>query len=386
MDFDSIKIIKKLGSGMFGTAYLSKYNNKKYVLKIQKILDEDIKKNYKSSVWRELDIYKYISEMKKTDQIFFTRLYDYKIINKCNHNQKISLLSENNNSDYIFKQLKESKYCVKFLLEYKGNMTLTKYLEKRKPSIKQIISIMIQICNIIYILYLAGYSHNDLHSNNLMVNKTNKKYFNFSVFNKKIPYMGIQISVIDYGNILHKKYKSELEFQKLFILDVEKFMFNEMFYTCQNLNNNFNERINKCKKMNKKLPWEIDPFYNDNIIRKIYKYHNNFFKLSIKKYSIYYPTVSKIINKIIKELIKKRPLYDIIRKLSLSENILNDISTIINRITMEFEIIYPDKYKKYSLWCIKTIKKIPKNLELEMLKSNNYLDFCNILVNEILFN
>lgn len=39
--FNKVKTIKKLGSGMFGTTYLVKYQNKKYALKIQKILPEN---------------------------------------------------------------------------------------------------------------------------------------------------------------------------------------------------------------------------------------------------------------------------------------------------------------------------------------------------------
>ena len=72
---DNIKIVDKIASGMFGTTYLCKYKNKSYALKVQHILKKDIKKNYKSEMYREIDLYEYIDKMPSKDQIFF-----YKII------------------------------------------------------------------------------------------------------------------------------------------------------------------------------------------------------------------------------------------------------------------------------------------------------------------
>lgn len=70
IDFDDVKILKKLGAGVFGTTYLAKYENEQYALKIQHILKKDIKKSFKSALWREIDLFKYIDKLKKVISYF----------------------------------------------------------------------------------------------------------------------------------------------------------------------------------------------------------------------------------------------------------------------------------------------------------------------------
>ena len=76
------------------------------------------------------------------------------------------------------------------------------------------------------ILYDGGYSHSDLHPGNIMINETSKKYFNF--MDKKIPFNGYQLTAIDYGEVLHKKFGKNQT--KRFLEDREKYMFNEIFF------------------------------------------------------------------------------------------------------------------------------------------------------------
>ena len=59
MDFSNFNIIKKLGSGMYGTTYLIKKDDKKYAMKIQKILPEHVNQNLSIGIWREIDLYNY---------------------------------------------------------------------------------------------------------------------------------------------------------------------------------------------------------------------------------------------------------------------------------------------------------------------------------------
>ena len=56
------------------------------------------------------------------------------------------------------------------------------------------------------ILYEGCYSHNDLHTGIIMLNLTEEKTFTF--LNKKIPFYGLHISEINYGEVLYKKFKT----------------------------------------------------------------------------------------------------------------------------------------------------------------------------------
>jgi len=64
IDFNNVRIIKKLGSGFFGTTYLAEYDGVNYALKVQHIFPTDRVKNYKTIFWRELSLYEYINNLK----------------------------------------------------------------------------------------------------------------------------------------------------------------------------------------------------------------------------------------------------------------------------------------------------------------------------------
>ncbi len=95
VNFDDLQIIKKLGSGVFGTSYLvkkTKDSNQEYVLKIQKLLYSEKKlkdnnRDYKEQIWREIDLHEFVNTLDKKEQIFFTKIYEYKIINNCDYIQ-----------------------------------------------------------------------------------------------------------------------------------------------------------------------------------------------------------------------------------------------------------------------------------------------------------
>ena len=170
MNINNVKIIKKIGEGLFGTNYLVKLNNKKYSLKIQKILEENTKKSYNSSIYRELEFYNFVNKLTKKDQTFFTKLYSYKIENNCNFIHKPPFKVPPKFKEKI-KNLKKSKLCLKMLIDYHGKTTINDYLKKYKLTLKQLYSVSIQIIHIITILYRHKYSHNDLHLGNLMIQK-----------------------------------------------------------------------------------------------------------------------------------------------------------------------------------------------------------------------
>ncbi len=84
----NIKTTKFLGKGMFGSVFLAKDRKdkkKKYALKIEHILPKDIKRNFRSPLWREIDFAKF---MGKKYPLHFMKLYTYKI-QKCDYQHDI---------------------------------------------------------------------------------------------------------------------------------------------------------------------------------------------------------------------------------------------------------------------------------------------------------
>lgn len=207
---ENLKIIKTLGSGLFGTTYLVKKisNKKKYALKTQKILKSYITGGTKYYMWRELRFYLWINKLIKSDQNFFMKMFDYKFYPNCSY-------SNNNQPDAknkIVKKLIKSKHCLDLLLDLKDG-TLSDLLKSNKNkhvfSLKQIYSMIIQITYICYLLNKSGYIHNDLHYGNIAYKKIpydKKITININGNKYKIKSFGYQWSIIDYGLILHRKF------------------------------------------------------------------------------------------------------------------------------------------------------------------------------------
>ena len=180
INFDEVVIGKVLGVGVLGTTYLATYKGKEYALKVERIA-------LINKVNIEVNFYKLIDKLKPIEQIFFTKLYGYRIVQNCKHNQVAHT-----------KALAKSKTCVNYLLEYKGNTTYADFMGgKVPPSLSY--SIALQLIYAVTILYNNGYFHGDLHMGNIMINKTTKKVFN--LLGRNIPYNGYQVSLIDYGTV-----------------------------------------------------------------------------------------------------------------------------------------------------------------------------------------
>lgn len=362
IDFDKIKILKKIGKGMHGTTFLVSYNNNKYALKIQNIMS-----NYyrNQNVFREINLYKYINNLDNNYlKLFFTKLYGYEIYNNCEHKQE----RKNSIEKQRYFNIDNTKLCIKFLMEFKGTETLHNFFIKNKNKLteKQIYSFCIQVCNIIYILYLGGYSHNDLHLNNIMIQKTNLKFFNFMKY--KIPYEGYQLSAIDYGKNIHKKYKIK---DNTFINNRELFLFREIFTTtsyilCNNYIKNCDEKKNFYEHKIKKLLF----------FKKIIEEKPDFYNLVKDKYSKSFPKGKTFFN-IIEETYGNNELY-------IFHKIQNNYEwDIYDRIVLEILYLYPDKYNEY-LKCSEKYKNIiPINILLEILNINNFKDYINYFVSKI---
>ena len=195
------EIISELGHGMFGTVYKIKYKDKFYAMKIEHILDSDITKNLKSSIWREIDFCEKFGK-KHSDQ--FIQLYKYDFIENCEHNQKYSVDLKNFEKYHRDKinKLAKSKFCIRKIYDLvDGNIkNIISELSEQ-----QIYSFIIQISIIVNLLEKSKYIHGDFHSGNIGYIKTNKKFIKFGKY--KIPTFGYIYKAIDLGSIMHPKYK-----------------------------------------------------------------------------------------------------------------------------------------------------------------------------------
>jgi hypothetical protein len=380
INFDNIKIIKILGTGAFGMAYLVKYNKNNYALKVNNILLRDKNKNFESKLWRELDLYYYINNLKLSEQCFFTKLYGYKIFNNCNHKQirhsEIDLNDKKNKLAVILKELDESNTCVKFLIEYKGTNTLHKYLCNKIPTVKQTYSLILQICNMTSILYKGGYSQNDLNTENIMVNIPTEKTFIF--FNKKIPFNGLHISMIDYGEVLHKKFKLPLKgYRELFIRDRTKYLFDDIYSTIMVIVTNYDKYTYNCKINKKSLPNEHKINSYENGFKQIVIKHKIFYENTKKKYIKIYPNAIKLINNMEKN-INNSPLKTI-------GSILDKqcFWYVIERIVDEFRILYPKLHMKYFQFCSYHKCNLPEKDILDIMLMTNINELFNYCINKI---
>jgi serine/threonine protein kinase len=380
VNFDDLNIIKKLGTGASGTSYLVKTSNnkKEYVLKIQKLLYSEKKlkdnvRDYKEQIWREIDLHEFINTLDEKEQIFFTKLYDYKIENNCNNIETNKLFQ---NIPY-FKKLDKSKWCIKYLLDYKEGLTLKDFLIKNTLIEKQIYSILLQLCKIILIFYNGGYSHGDLHLENIIINNTNNKYFYF--MDKKIPFNGYQINVIDYGFSLHKKYgRYYNRIIKMNGGNPIKYMFNEMFASTYKIINNYGLYMNDCQKAKKKLPWEHKDYKLSSLIYKIINKHSEFYKTTKDKYLKIYPYVDKFFKYFEADNFTKE-IYELYNKKNY-----RDFLNVVNRIEDEFHLLFPEKYAKYMKWCSYYDHLLPNDVVLNLLKMNNHIDYVNYLISKCL--
>ena len=67
-------------NGFNSNIYILKYNNIKYILKRQKILQTEIKKNLKFKIWKEIEFSEFVNKLPKYKQVYFMKMIKYEII------------------------------------------------------------------------------------------------------------------------------------------------------------------------------------------------------------------------------------------------------------------------------------------------------------------
>jgi len=208
MNINNLKLKKKLGSGMFGTTYLTTYKNKNYAIKIEKIAEKNINYDLKVQDWREIEFS--INFANNYPNQFIT-LYAYDIIDNCEHIQEYS-----NNQiprhlpPSVITRLEDkqkSKYCIRKVYSLIDTTFSKIYDDITK---EQFYSCLAQISYMALLMKEHGYTHNDLHGENLGVLYVNKNK-KLNILNTIIPTFGLQFKAIDFGNVLHSKYKLNKE-------------------------------------------------------------------------------------------------------------------------------------------------------------------------------
>ena len=251
------KVIKELGKGVYGIGYLIKKNKKKYVLKIQKILESEKKYNLKYKHWKEIESFKYIQKIPKQYHIFFPKLINYSVL-KCNFN----LNTKNSNKTKI---IKKSKYCLSIIMKYEGKEIGLLIFNKNFSLIDKY-SLIVQIYYINTILNNNKLYYTDYHSENIVYIKKNKKIkINNSIINTNYIY-----SLIDLGSIIKRdnyNYTYIITFIKKIILRlslISKYSLRKKNFKYIDYNNFI------LSYLKNKIIW-------NNIKNIIYKYNNKWF-------------------------------------------------------------------------------------------------------------
>ncbi len=350
MDFSKIKVIKKLGAGMLGTVYLIEYEDKKYAMKIQKIFEEEKTKNMKFPIWRELVFYSEVNKMPPESQKFFCKLYEYKIIEDCKHIQ-IRPKVFPNKLDF-FNKINKSNICIVLIMDYKGPMNLYDFLQYHIPK-KKVYSILLQVCKIILTLSNLKYSHNDLHPGNIMVHSTIDK--TFEIMKYKIPYYGLQLVAIDYGNMTNQKYSDNYNFLQLT---------ESLFYIIMN-----KPKLEKnCRAQKKKYPYEkkYSIKYNDFIWRNLMSNYGKIIDSYAEKYLKLYPNLVKFYDS----------FKDQIMRISL--DFKNEENIFLLKIKNNFALDHPNEYMKITGWCSPPEFILPKKDILDILECKTKEDYVKL--------
>lgn len=242
---DEYTVLKKLGKGKCGTVYdvIRLSDNKRYALKSQKVSKDALSNqgNTKHKIWREIHVYNWINTLSEQDQCFFPKMYDCTFhkevvvtgkskrksraseakgqISRKNHRQRrllnYSLAFEDQDQENKDEtQECSTEYYVNFLLDMKEKDFDSFVFSHLKES--EMISIIIQYCYIVYLLRKKGYSHNDVHTSNIMYKRVEKdRKLTISIDAKKYTFKskGYLISLIDFDRVTHDSFDLDSKYR-----------------------------------------------------------------------------------------------------------------------------------------------------------------------------
>ena len=384
MNVSNIEIIRKIGAGMKGTTFLIKNKGKDYAMKIQHVLEKDRTRDFSNELWREIDLYDYIGRMKLKNRCFFTQLHHYDFINDCGHKQEREWEVDTNSSfGKELAELDKSPWCLRLFLDYHGDSTLATYMKSHRLAIKQKYSMLLQLCKIIMLLYEGGYMHKDLHENNIMVAPTTKKYF--TLMGKKVPYYGIQLVAIDYGNVIHEKFG--IQYQKMsrhFVENKYMYLMTEILYggdcLIRSFIMNYEKMIADCLKKKRGLPWEVDGNYLHKGLKRLFIDYPDFIEKYKETYLRVFPKARELFD-YVESQIRTSNKY-IFPMIINRENDLYFVF-VLNRLEMRFALEHPKEYKKIMRWCSEPEFILPKKDVANLLEMNTPNKFVRFLLSKI---
>lgn len=191
-----------LGSGMIGTTYeaVNKKNgkvNKEVVIKVERFL---IQHQY----WLLENLFAF--EMGSLYPQHFTQLYDFVTTKKCDHIQQYNrnLKKFDKKLQKQFKDLAKSEWCI-YRVYSRIDTTFKKISDEKLYTPTRILanySMLAQMCYIIELMQNHGWSHGDLHYDNIGIKFTDEKTINLGDIT--IPTYGRRYYAIDYGTVEHK--------------------------------------------------------------------------------------------------------------------------------------------------------------------------------------
>jgi hypothetical protein len=186
-----------LSSGLFGHTYL--VENGEYVIKQQRYLDND------TNFAKELKVYQWVESLPWNLRLLFCRLLTYRVIKPCDLPRRHTSFLHGSRLQQI-RQLNSAPKCVEMLLENKG-LPLDTWLRHNMPRTTQQVFYIMRLLTALHMtMFTAGYLHNDLHFENVLVGKTSLKVDKASIKWDKRKYSFVihrnqVMTAIDYGEV-----------------------------------------------------------------------------------------------------------------------------------------------------------------------------------------